>query len=146
MAHLELMIMLIILGASAAAILALIGLNAWLGGWTPSKIESLDAALARLESDYLRLSPGESFLSEDRRAAFVADRNSNRTGLVFAQGDILVTRLVAPDELAQASTDGARLYLRFRDFTFPAVRIDMGEAETAQRWARRLTGEAGGKG
>jgi cell division protein FtsB len=142
MAHLRRMTTLIILGASAAAILALIGLNAWLGGWTPSKIDSLDVALTRLESDYLRLSAGEAFLSEDRRAAFVEDQNSDRTGLVIAQGDILVTRLVCPDELAKAETDDAHLAIRFRDFTFPAVRVDMGNAETAQRWARRLTGQA----
>lgn len=140
MDHLKHMTTLIILGASAAAILALVGLNAWLGGWTPSKIESLDAALARLESDYLRLSAGEVFLSDDRRAVLVEDRNSDRTGLVVAQGDILVTRLVCPDELAKAEPDDSMLALRFRDFTFPAVRIDMGDAETARRWARRLTG------
>ena len=132
---------LIILAASAAAILALVGLNAWLGGWTPSQIDSLEAAVDRLEADYLRLSAGEAYLSEDRRAVLVADTASDRTGLVVAQGDILVTRLVGPADILRVETDSAALDLRLRDFTFPAVRIDMGEAGNAQKWASRLAGQ-----
>lgn len=132
---------LIILAASALAILGLIGLNAWLGGWTPSRIDSLEAAIAQLEHDFLRLKPGESCLTADHRAVFVEDAGSPRTGLVVAQGDILVSRLLTPDDVAHAEARDNELRLRLKDFTFPAARIDMGAADLAERWARRLRGE-----
>ncbi|MEE2525590.1 hypothetical protein V0U79_04370 [Hyphobacterium sp. HN65] len=134
------MITLLILAGSGLAILALIGLNAWLGGWTPSRIDSLDAALERFRRDYLDIAPAGSVLSSDGKAVLIADANSASTGMVIAQGDILVSRLVAPEDVAEARPDGASLMIRFRDFTFPSTRIELADDAEAARWAARLQG------
>lgn len=131
---------LIILAASALAILGLIGLNAWLGGWTPSRIASLDEALERIRQDYLDLVPGEAVMSADGKAALIADNGGQGIGLIVAQGDILVSRLLMPADISAARAEGAGLTLRLRDFTFPATRIELASEDEAAQWVARLQG------
>lgn len=132
---------LIIILVSAVAIAALIGLNAWMGGWTPSQVESLEDAAARLKQDVLAFEPGDGVMAKDRRAAIIMEKGTGRIGLVVAQGDILVTRLITPAEIARAEVDNDVLALRFRDFTFPDTKFVFDDAEGAARWQSRLTGD-----
>ncbi|MBI1235578.1 MAG: hypothetical protein GC188_02720 [Alphaproteobacteria bacterium] len=135
------MISLIIILVSALSIAALIGLNAWLGGWEPSQVESLDDAAVRLRQDYLAFEPGDGILAKDRRAAIILEKGTGRIGLVAAQGDVLVTRLISPDEISGIEADDRVLALRFRDFTFPNTKFAFEAAENAAEWQARLTGD-----
>lgn len=132
---------LIIILVSAIAIMALIGLNAWMGGWTPSQVESLEDAAARLKQDLLAFEPGNGVMAKDRRAAIIMEKGTGRIGLVVAQGDILVTRLITPAEIARAEVDNDILALRFHDFTFPDTKFVFDDVEAAAWWQSRLTGD-----
>lgn len=132
---------LIIILVSAIAIAALIGLNVWMGGWTPSRVESLEEAAARLKQDLLAFEPADGIIAKDHRAAIVLEKNTDRIGLVAAQGDILVTRLIAPADIARARVDDNVLSLRFHDFTFPDTRFAFDDASAAAEWQARLTGD-----
>jgi len=132
---------LIIILVSALAIAALIGLNAWMGGWTPSRVESLEAAVTRLRQDLLSFEPADGVMAKDQRAAIILEKNTGRIGLVVAQGDILVTRLITPSEISKAEIDDTVLALRFRDFTFPDTKFAFDDAEAAAKWLVRLTGD-----
>ncbi|GJL97016.1 MAG: hypothetical protein DHS20C06_08330 [Hyphobacterium sp.] len=131
---------LIIILVSAAAISALIALNAWIGGWTPSRIETLDAAIDQIRQDSLSFAAGDGQLSRDQRAALVCEAGSDRIGLVLAQGDILLTRIFHPDDIARVVPDGATLAIRFRDFTLPNASIAFDDEAIAAQWQARLTG------
>ncbi|WP_394693747.1 hypothetical protein [Hyphobacterium sp.] len=133
---------LIIIAVSAVLILGLIGLNAWLGGWTPSTIDSLDSAAARLRQDLLAFEPDEGVLAKDKRAALVMEKATGRIGLVVAQGDILVSRLMSSIDIARITENGTALDLRFRDFTFPNTIFEFDNADVAAQWRARLTGES----
>lgn len=133
---------LIIIAVSAVLILGLIGLNAWLGGWTPSTIDSLDSAAARLRQDLLAFEPDEGVLAKDKRAALVMEKATGRIGLVVAQGDILVSRLMSSSDIARITENGTALDLRFRDFTFPNTIFEFDNADVAAQWRARLTGES----
>lgn len=132
---------LIIILVSAIAIAALIGLNAWMGGWTPSRVESLEEAAARLKQDLLAFEPADGVIAKDRRAAIILEKNTDRIGLVAAQGDILVTRLIAPADIARARVEDNVLSLRFHDFTFPDTRFVFDDPNLAAEWQARLTGD-----
>ena len=133
---------LIIIAVSAVLILGLIGLNAWLGGWTPSTIDSLDSAAARLRQDLLAFEPDEGVLAKDKRAALVMEKATGRIGLVVAQGDILVSRLMSSSDIARITENGTALDLRFRDFTFPNTIFEFDNSDVAAQWRARLTGES----
>jgi hypothetical protein len=131
---------LIIILVSAVAIAALVALNAWMGGWTPSRIETLDAAIAKLRQDSLSFSAGDGQLSSDQRAALICEAGSDRIGLVLAQGDILLTRIFHPVDIARVVSDGPTLAIRFRDFTLPNASIAFDDEAMAALWQSRLTG------
>jgi hypothetical protein len=132
---------LIIILVSAVAISALVALNAWIGGWTPSRIETLDAAIDQLRQDALSFTAGEGQLSVDQRAALVCEAGSERVGLVLAQGDILLSRIFDPKDVARVVSDGSTLAIRFRDFTLPNASIAFDDEAMAALWQARLTGK-----
>jgi hypothetical protein len=133
---------LIIIAVSAVLILGLIGLNAWMGGWMPSRIDSLETAADLLRQDLLAFEPDDGVLAKDQRAALIMEKATGRIGLVVAQGDILVSRLMSPDDIARITENGSALDLRFRDFTFPNTLFEFDNSDVAAQWRARLAGES----
>ena len=131
---------LIIILVSAIAIATLIGLNMWLGGWTASRIETVQEAAARLQQDFLSFNSAGGIVSAEGKAALVIDKDSDRIGLVLAQGDIFVSRIVDADSIAQIDAADGLLDIRFRDFTFPRAVLDLANPDAAIEWRNRLTG------
>jgi len=132
---------LIVIAASLVAILALFGLNFWLTGLNPPRIESLDAAADRLRADFIGFDPGAADLSVDGRAALVEDRSSGAVGIVVAMGDDLVTRRVSPAGIRRVDVNGSgNLSLLLSDFTLPRVCLMLESEEKASAWLRRLSG------
>ena len=133
----DLLIQLAILGASAAAIGALVWLNSRIGGWTPARIDTLDSARAALEADVIGFKAGEGVLADDGRAALFTERAGDRLGLVAALGDGLVTRALAAGELRAAQRADAKLSLRLNDYTFTRMEIALGDRGEAETWRAR---------
>jgi len=133
-----------ILLGSGIAISLLVALNVWLGGWSPSRIGSLEVAIARLQDDHLVFTPGEGLLARDSLSALVLDTQSPRVGVVAARGAGFVTRLVPRDgfRTVEARDDGS-LLLTFRGDTMRPVTVDTGNAQTAHDWAARIDGLEG---
>ncbi|WP_421788913.1 hypothetical protein [Hyphobacterium sp.] len=132
---------LVLITVSVVAISILVALNVWLGGWKPSRIPSAGAARQRLIEDYLAFEPGEEMLTTDKTAALIAEKDGDRTGLVVAQGDILVSRLISPSDVKSAEQAGSDLIVRFRDFTLPGVTLQLGSETTARQWRFRFCPE-----
>lgn len=133
-----------ILAGSAAAISALILLNRWLGGWTPSRLDSLADAGERLGADVVGFRPGAGALATDRLAALVREEGGDRLGLVIARGDRYVTRALAPGELLSVRREGRTLTLHIADFTLSRVGVTLEDEAAARDFetlAKRLTRE-----
>lgn len=131
----------ILIAVSIIAISLLVAANVWIGGWTASRVPSLAAAEQRLREDYLAFPVGKGVLTKDGRAALIAEQDGERTGLVVVQGDVLVSRLVSRQDLSSADRNGTHLHVRFRDFTFPAAKMEFETEDAAQLWQKRLLGE-----
>lgn len=134
--------LLILIGAFAA-VSALVGFNVWIGGWSPSRIESVEDAGRVLKQDLLTFEPGRTgVLATDGLAALVEAREGNAIGYLSARGDTLVSRLIEPGNVARAELrDGGVIMLHFKDFTFPSARITLGDNNAAREWAARLSTE-----
>ena len=131
--------MLYILAGSAIAIGSLIGLNAWMGGWTPSRIDSIDAVIKRLVDDNVVFDAGDCVLATDHQSALVMSTNGSQIGLVVARGDILISRLLDAATIKSAQCDDAgNLIIALRDLTMAKARINLGDAARANDWARKL--------
>ncbi len=131
----------IIIGASLAAILALFVFNVWLMGWTKGVIASLDEAGERLAQDNIGFEPAAGVLAADSRTALIADRASQKTGLVVVHGGGVTTRLLGPGDIRFADvTDEHVIVVKLTDFTLPKVSIRMETREAALEWAERLKG------
>lgn len=133
----EPLILILVLIASAVSITALVLLNRWLGGWTPARLDSLQAAAGHLADDIVGFEAGEGALAVDARAALVEERGGRRLGLVLARGDRCVTRALAPGELIAVTREGATLTLHLADFTLNRVVTTLQDETTAMRWADR---------
>ena len=134
---------LLILIGSFVAVSAIVGFNVWIGGWSPSRIESLEDAGKTLRQDLLIFEPGETgVLASDGLAALVESRDSRSVGYLSARGDTLVSRLIEPGSVSRAEVrDGGVIMLHFKDFTFPTTRITLGKDDAAREWATRLSTE-----
>ncbi|MCF8878849.1 hypothetical protein L5876_03355 [Hyphobacterium sp. SN044] len=134
--------LLILIGAFAA-VSALVAFNVWIGGWSPSRIESIEDAGETLRQDLLIFEPGEKgVLASDGLAALVESRDGKFVGYLSARGDTLVSRLIEPGSVARANVrDGGVIMLHFKDFTFPTTRITLGDDDAAREWAERLSAE-----
>lgn len=134
---------LFILLCSIAAVSAIIAFNVWIGGWSPSRIESAEDAAAVLRRDLVTFEPGERrVLASDGLSALVESRDGRAVGYLSARGDTLVSRLIEPQSVAATEVrSGGVIVVRFKDFTFPAARITLGQDAAAREWAARLNGE-----
>ena len=134
---------LLILIGSFVAVSAIVGFNVWIGGWSPSRIESLTEAGKTLRQDLLTFEPGDAgIIASDGLSALVESSDGQRVGYLSARGDTLVSRLIEPGSVARAEVrDSGVILLHFKDFTFPTTRITLGDDDAAREWATRLSTE-----
>jgi hypothetical protein len=135
-----------VLLGSALAVGLVIGLNALLGGWTPSSIGSLESAAEALERDVLGFRAGdEAVAATDGRAALVMEAGGARLGLALSRGDIIVSRALRPGEVRGADAQGPRLVITMDDFTLPRAYLTLADDDEARLWAGRVTRFANGQ-
>ena len=139
----DLVVIIVVLGASALAIGLLVALNAFLGGWTASRLASLEAAAQRIRVDVIDFEPGDDgVLDADKSAALVMDAAARRVGLAVCLGDCVAVRALRPGDIAGVSVSGVELDLRLDDYTLPKVVLRLGSPELATRWEGVLAGFA----
>ncbi len=135
-----------VLVGSALAVGLVIGLNAVLGGWSPARIDSAEAAAATLELDVLGFRAGnDAVAAADGRAALVMEADGARLGLALSRGDIIVSRALRPGEVRGAQAQGPRLVITMDDFTLPRAHLTLADETEARLWADRVTGFANGQ-
>jgi hypothetical protein len=127
---------------SVAGVAMMVGLNVLLFGRGAGVLD-LEAVSRSLALDHPGFVPGHAALAVDGRAALIEDRGGHALYLARASGARFVTRKIARGSLRGLGRDGARLDLRFSDFTFPRAELAFaGEAEAGD-WEARLR-RAGG--
>lgn len=135
----DLVTIIIVLGASALAIALLVALNAFLGGWTPSRLADLNAAGRRIGVDVLGFEPSaDAVLDTDKSAALVFETGRRRLGLAACLGDRIAVRALRPGELRDVEVDSGVLIVKLDDFTLPQVSLRFAEPALAERWAGEL--------
>lgn len=135
----EIYTLVLVLGASALSIALLVALNAFMGGWTASRLTNLDAAERRIGVDVLGFKAGaRGVLDADKAAALVFEAGGERLGLAVCLGDRIAVRALRPAELAGAAAEGAHLALTLDDYTLPTVNLRLSDTAAAQRWADDL--------
>jgi len=135
-----------VLVGSALAVGLIIGLNAVLGGWAPSAIDSVQTAAEALERDVLGFRAGtEGVVATDKRAALVMEADGARLGLALSRGDVIVSRALRPGEVRGAQAQGARLVIIMDDFTLPHAHLTLADEDAARLWAGRITRFAHGE-
>jgi len=119
--------------------IALIVLVVWLvGGLRNASIDGADAVCRRLALDHPEFEPGELRLAADKRSALILDRSERRSAVLFALGDRVTVRIVAPGDLAYVAARGGDLVLTLTDLGARRLILRLGDAEAAQAWAARL--------
>jgi len=135
----EIYTLILVLGASALSIGLLVALNAFMGGWTASRLVDLDAAVKRIGVDILDFEAGaRGVLDADKTAALVFEAGEKRLGLAACRGDRITVRALRPAELVSTAVDGAQLVLTLDDYTLPKVSLRLSDAAAAARWADDL--------
>ena len=77
--------------------IALIVLVVWLvGGLRSASIDDADTVRRYLALDHPEFEPGELRLAADKRSALILDRGERRSAVLFALGDRVTVRIVAP--------------------------------------------------
>ncbi len=136
----ELLSLAAVLLGSALAVGLVIGLNAVLGGWSASRIDSVESAAQALERDVLGFRAGdEGVAAADGRAALVLEAEGGRMGLALSQGDVIVSRALHPGEVRRAEAQDARLVIIMDDFTLPRAVLALADEAEARMWADRVT-------
>lgn len=119
--------------------IALIVLVVWLaGGLRSASIGDAETVRCQLALDHPEFEPGELRLAADKRGALAVDRGERRIAVLFALGDRVTIRIVAPGDLAAAAAHGGDLILTLTDLGARRIVLRLGDAETAQAWAARL--------
>lgn len=115
------------------------------GGSRAASLDTPDAARARFAIDYPSLTIGRTYVTIDRRSAFleVAD---GRLGLVHAVGAKFLTRLYGPADVTSLRRSGqSAILVRFSDFTFPGARFEFENSADADRVAQILAEPGSGR-
>lgn len=136
----DVVILICVLGASAISVGLVVALNVWLGGWTPVRLDTIEAAARAVEDQVLGFeSSDEAVLARGGRAALILERGDQpRLGLAATGGDRVVVRVLRPGELRSAERDGAVLTLLIDDYTFPRAWLTLEDADQAEIWLRRV--------
>jgi len=121
--------------------IALIVLVVWLtGGLRSATIDDGEMIRRHLALDHPEFDPGDLRLAADKRSALVVDRGERRIAVLFALGDRVTIRIVAPGDLADAAARGGDLVLALTDLGARRIVLRLGDVEAAQAWAARLDG------
>lgn len=135
----DLVVIVTVLGASALAITLIVALNAFMGGWTPARLDDESSIGSRISVDVLGFAPGpRQVLESDRRAGLVFDQSGERLGLAVCRGDKITVRALRPSDIRAVSVSGADLVLALEDFTFPEATLRLKDAQLAKRWANDI--------
>ncbi len=119
--------------------IALIVLVVWLvGGLRNASIGDAEVVRRQLALDHPEFAPGELRLAADKRSALILDCSERRSAVLFALGDRVTVRIVAPGDLAGVGARGGDLVLTLTDLGARRLILRLGDAEAAQAWAARL--------
>ncbi len=125
----------LVLGASALAIALLVVLNIIIGGWSPARLRTEEEAASALAEGVFGFEAARPIaLAADGQGALALERGKGRLGLAVCLGDRITVRALRPGEVRGIERDGARLSLHLNDYTLPAARLRLADAETAQHW------------
>ncbi|WP_291844184.1 hypothetical protein [Maricaulis sp.] len=131
---------------SILGVSAMVFFNARLGISPQARLSGLDEAIARLDADRVGFEAGEAVLAADGEGALVASRSGDCLGLLVARGSDFVIRYLTPGSVREVRLDdageagGAGFRFRLNDFVFAPAHLRFDDAETAARWADRLSG------
>ncbi|MFW6413452.1 MAG: hypothetical protein ACOC0V_04890 [Oceanicaulis sp.] len=133
----DVVILVSVLGASALSVALIVALNAWLGGWSPARLSSIDDAAGAIAEQVLGFEPSQdAVLARGGRAALIVEAGGARLGLVTTAGDRTIVRALRPGEIRSAGREGTVLTLILDDYTFPKAWLELDDEETAGRWTR----------
>lgn len=107
----------------------------------PARIGGDEAVRARYALDYPLDTVSSVEITADRRAAFLALRDS-AAGIVECFGDRYVTERVTSGDLATVARQGVELELKSRDITWSGGMYVFDDEKQAARVAALLAGEA----
>lgn len=133
------MLELIFLAGSILGIAAMVFINSRLSIWTPARLEDLDDARQRLDTDAVGFDAGQGVMDREGRGALVEHADNSQIGLLTARGDTIVIRYLTPGSVRAAKLDGeGGMRISLEDFTFAPVRLDLEDTDTARFWADKL--------
>ena len=119
--------------------ISLIILVVWLaGGLRSASIDDAETVRRQLALDHPEFKSGDLRLAADRRSALAVDRSERRIAVLFALGDRVTIRILAPGDLAGVVARGGDLVLSLTDLGARRIDLRLGDAEAAQAWAVRL--------
>jgi hypothetical protein len=137
----DLVMITLVLGASALAITLLVVLNIILGGWSPARLRTEEEAAAALAEGVFGFEAAAPItLAADGQGALALERGGARLGLAVSFGDRITVRALRTGEVRGIDRDGARLSLHLNDYTLPVARLRLADAETAQAWQTKAEG------
>jgi hypothetical protein len=125
--------LLLYLLGSVVGIALMVGLNVALFGRRTGALD-LAALEQRLALDHPGFRAGDCVLAGD--AALLENKADGAVWLVRAGGDKFVARKLG--RFKRLVRDGARLEMRFADFTFPRARLAFADEAQARDWETRL--------
>jgi hypothetical protein len=119
--------------------ISLIVLVVWLtGGLRSVTIDDSATVRRHLALDHPEFDLGDLQLAADGRSALAVDRAGHRIAVLFALGDRITIRIVAPGDLAGLRTRGRDLVLNLADLGASWIVLRLDDAEAADAWATRL--------
>jgi hypothetical protein len=124
---------------SAGGVALLVAISAILGGWRSATLTET-AVRERLAFDEPDFSPAALMLGVDGRTA-AAQSETGEVALVFRVGDGLATRRFRPGAFPVA-IEGGRIIVALKDPSIWRLALAAPDAQSAQAWAGRLTGQA----
>jgi hypothetical protein len=131
----DLIMIILVVGASALAIGLLVILNVIIGGWSPSRLRTEEAAAAALANGVFGFQAASPIsLAADGRGAVALEQSGDRLGLAVCFGDRITVRALSAGDVRAVDRDGVRLTLYLDDYTMPSASLRFTDAETAQTW------------
>lgn len=134
----DIVTLVLVLGASIISVALLVGLNVFLGGWTPARFNTADDGVRAIEDGVFGFrGSADRVMARGGRVVLVLEEGGGRLGVAATSGDRATVRALRPGEVRAVSLDGAMVTLDLDDYTFPRVWLMLDDAAAAQGWARR---------